>query len=62
MLHFASCVPNLGPYQEYKLGTEKYGRWFDPPIRVADGKMAIPSGAGVGIKDPAALLKGAKEV
>jgi L-alanine-DL-glutamate epimerase-like enolase superfamily enzyme len=61
MLHFASCVPDIGRYQEYKLGTEKYGSWFDSPIRVKDGKMSIPQGPGVGIKDVAGLLKGAKE-
>ena len=61
MLHFASCVPDIGRYQEYKLGTEKYGSWFDPPIKVKDGRMSLPSGPGVGIKDLAALLKGAKE-
>ena len=62
MLHFASCVPDIGRYQEYKLGTEKYGNWFDPPITVKDGKMSVPSGPGVGIKDLAGLLKGAAEV
>ena len=61
MLHFSSVVPDIGRYQEYKLGTEKYGRWFDPPITVKDGKMSIPTGAGVGIKDLAGLLKGATE-
>jgi L-alanine-DL-glutamate epimerase-like enolase superfamily enzyme len=62
MLHFASCVPDIGRYQEYKLGTEKYGSWFNPPIKVRDGKMTVPSGPGVGIKDVAGLLKGATEV
>jgi L-alanine-DL-glutamate epimerase-like enolase superfamily enzyme len=62
MLHFASCVPDIGSYQEYKLGTEKFGSWFDPPIKVKDGKMSVPSGPGVGIKDVAGLLKGAQEV
>jgi len=62
MLHFASCVPDIGQYQEYKLGFEKYANWFDPPIKVKDGKMSVPSGPGVGIKDLAELLKGAKEV
>jgi L-alanine-DL-glutamate epimerase-like enolase superfamily enzyme len=62
MLHFASCVQDPGLYQEYKLGTEKYGSWFDPPIVVKDGRMTVPSGPGVGIKDLAALLKGAREV
>ena len=62
MLHFASCVPDIGRYQEYKLGFEKYGAWFDPPIRIKDGKMSVPTGVGVGVKDLAALLQGAREV
>ncbi len=62
MLHFASCVADVGRYQEYKLGTEKYGSWFDPPIKVKDGMMTVPSGPGVGIKDVAELLRGAREV
>ncbi|MGH9661224.1 MAG: mandelate racemase/muconate lactonizing enzyme family protein [Bryobacteraceae bacterium] len=61
MLHFASCVADIGRYQEYKLGTEKYGSWFDPPIQVKEGKMTVPSGPGVGIKDVAGLLNGARE-
>jgi L-alanine-DL-glutamate epimerase-like enolase superfamily enzyme len=62
MLHFSSCVPDIGRYQEYKLGAEKYGSWFDPPIRVSTGKMTIPSGPGVGIKDIRAVLQGALPV
>ena len=62
MLHFASCVPDIGRYQEYKLGFEKYNDWFDKPIQVKDGKMSIPAGPGVGIKDIGAVLKGAQEV
>jgi L-alanine-DL-glutamate epimerase-like enolase superfamily enzyme len=62
VLHFASCTPNLAKYQEYKLGMEKYGKWLDPGIQVKDGKMGIPTGAGVGIKDLAGLLQDAKEV
>jgi L-alanine-DL-glutamate epimerase-like enolase superfamily enzyme len=62
MLHFASCVPDIGRYQEYKLGTEKYGTWFDPHITIKDGKMRVPAGPGVGIKDMAGLLRGAVEV
>jgi L-alanine-DL-glutamate epimerase-like enolase superfamily enzyme len=62
MLHFSSVVPDIGRYQEYKLGTEKYGAWFDPPISVKDGKMSVPTGPGVGIKDLAGLLKGTSEV
>ncbi len=62
MLHFASCVPNLARYQEYKLGTEEYGSWFDPPIRISGGRMNVPTGPGVGIKDIVGILKEAKEV
>jgi L-alanine-DL-glutamate epimerase-like enolase superfamily enzyme len=62
MLHFASVVPNTGAYQEYKLGTEKYGSWFDPAISVKDGRMSVPPGPGCGIKDIAAVLRGAEEV
>jgi L-alanine-DL-glutamate epimerase-like enolase superfamily enzyme len=61
MLHFGACVPDIGRYQEYKLGTERYGSWFDPPIQVKNGMMSIPGGPGVGIKDVAGLLQGAKE-
>jgi L-alanine-DL-glutamate epimerase-like enolase superfamily enzyme len=62
MLHYASCIKNIGSYQEYKLGTEAYGKWFDPPITVKDGKMTVPRGPGVGIRDLRGLLQGAVEV
>ncbi len=62
MLHFGSATPNLARYQEYKLGTEKYGQWFDPAIRIRDGAMSIPAGPGVGIRDLRGLLAGATEV
>lgn len=62
MLHFASCVPDIGSYQEYKLGTEKFGNWFNPPIRVKEGRMTVPGGPGVGIIDVAGLLKGTEAV
>jgi L-alanine-DL-glutamate epimerase-like enolase superfamily enzyme len=61
MLHFGSYVTDIGRYQEYKLGTEKFGSWFDTPIKVVNGKMTVPKGPGVGIKDIAGLLKGAAE-
>jgi L-alanine-DL-glutamate epimerase-like enolase superfamily enzyme len=62
MLHFASVARDIGKYQEYKLGMEKYGNWFDPPITVKNGLMTVPTGPGVGIKDPVALLKDSKPV
>jgi L-alanine-DL-glutamate epimerase-like enolase superfamily enzyme len=62
MLHFASVVRDPGRYQEYKMGMEKYGAIFDPPISVRNGKMSVPTGPGVGIKDLNGLLGGALEV
>jgi L-alanine-DL-glutamate epimerase-like enolase superfamily enzyme len=62
MLHFASAIRDPGAYQEYKLGTERYNAWFDPPITVKDGKMSVPVGAGVGIRDIKAVLEGATPV
>jgi hypothetical protein len=54
-------VKNIGPYQEYKLGLEKYANWFEPAITVRDGKLTVPSAPGAGIKDMQALLKEAVE-
>lgn len=33
-LHFASCTPKIGSWQEYKKGVETYGDWFNPPVRL----------------------------
>ncbi len=62
MLHFASCTPDIGAYQEYKRGIEKYRDLFDPPLRAKDGEMSVPSGPGVGIADVESLGKGAEPV
>ncbi|MEX2309042.1 MAG: mandelate racemase/muconate lactonizing enzyme family protein [Pirellulales bacterium] len=59
MLHFASATPDIGPWQEYKLGVETYGQWFDPPLKIVDGALSVPTGPGVGIADPREVLKGA---
>ncbi len=61
-LHFASCAPHIGPWQEYKKGVETYGRWFDPALRIVDGALTVPKGSGVGIADPKEILKGATPV
>ena len=62
MLHFASCTPDIGKYQEYKRGIEEYGDLFDPPLEAKDGKMSVPSGPGVGIAEVENLVKGAEPV
>lgn len=59
-LHFASCVANTTPYQEYK-GEERVayevvgqGR----PLRIVEGGVVIPAGPGLGVAfDPADLAK-----
>ena len=62
MLHFASCVDDIGKYQEYKRGIEKYNSWFAQPLTVSEGNMTVPEGHGVGIQDISGLLKGGVEV
>ena len=62
MLHFASCTPDIGAYQEYKRGIEKYGELFAPPLVAKNGKMSVPSGPGVGIVDVGELVRGAEVV
>jgi L-alanine-DL-glutamate epimerase-like enolase superfamily enzyme len=61
-LHFDSCIADMGAFQEYKLGMEKYANWFDPAIAVKDGRMSVPQSPGVGIRDLESLLKDAVEV
>jgi L-alanine-DL-glutamate epimerase-like enolase superfamily enzyme len=62
MLHFASRTKDIGKYQEYKLNVDKYNDWFDPKIVVKDGKMSVPEGPGVGVRDIKAVMKGAKPI
>ena len=59
LLHFAACVPKIGPWQEYKEGVKQYGDWFNPPLRILDGALIVPQGPGVGIVDPKEVLKDA---
>ena len=58
MLHFASFVPDIGPYQEYKRALERYRDWFDPPLETRNGVLTVPQGPGVGIRDIASVLRG----
>ena len=62
MLHFASRTESIGRYQEYKRNIERYRDWFDPPLRIADGKLGVPAGPGVGIRDPKEVLRGARQI
>ena len=59
--HYASCVPNAGPFQEYK------GRDASLPVssasstlRCVNGMLTVPSGPGLGVTiDPAFVDKAA---
>ncbi len=60
MLHFASCVRDIGRWQEYKEGVKEYGDWFSPALRIKDGAITVPEGPGVGVVDPKSILAGAQ--
>ena len=62
MLHFAAFTPDIGRYQEYKRGIERYSNWFDPALEIRDGAMTAPKGPGVGIADIQPILEGAEVV
>ena len=62
VLHLASCTPNIGPYHEYKGGLAQTGPWYDPPLRLKNGAINVPTGPGLGISAEADILKNAKPV
>ena len=62
MLHFVSCVNDVGHYQEYKRNIERYRDWFDPKLEIRDGALSIPTGPGVGIVSIADVIEGAETV
>lgn len=51
ILHLASCVPNIGKYQESKEGLEDTNDFLENQIHLRDGKLNIPTTPGFGI-DP----------
>jgi L-alanine-DL-glutamate epimerase-like enolase superfamily enzyme len=55
MLHFASVVPNLGPFQEYRAqGPTLSPWWISPSFEAREGVVEAPAGPGLGVEyDPA---------
>ena len=54
MLHFASVVPNMGPYQEYHVEGQRTQWWDAPSFQMQKGVIKVPTGPGLGIEyDPA---------
>ena len=58
--HFASCVPNAGPFQEYKGRDESLPVTSDTStLRCVNGMLKVPAGPGLGVTiDPAFVAKG----
>ena len=58
--HFASCVPNAGPFQEYKGRDETLPVSSDTStLNCVNGVLKVPSGPGLGVTiDPGFVAKG----
>ena len=51
MLHFASVVPNLGPFQEYRAqGPQPSPWWTSPTFESREGVVGVPTGPGLGVE------------
>ena len=61
VVQFASCTPNIGPYQEFKEGFEK-SVYYDPPLTMKDGAVSVPKGAGLGLAPLDDRLKKAERI
>lgn len=59
-LHFVSCVPNAGDFQEYKGDKDQFPAEADESLTPVDGKITIPKAPGLGITIDPDLLKRAK--
>lgn len=62
MLQFASVVPNLEGFQEFPGNAAKQPGWYAPHFDIINGKLRIPTGAGLGITYDDAIWKNAKKV
>jgi L-alanine-DL-glutamate epimerase-like enolase superfamily enzyme len=62
VLHFASCTPNIGKFHEYKGSISRTGKWYDPPLKLTDGAVNIPTAPGLGLPTEADIFREAKKV
>ena len=62
MIHFATFTPDIGQYQEYKRGIERYSDLFEPALEIRDGAISVPRGAGTGIRDIQSIIKNANTI
>ena len=57
--HYASCVPNPGPFQEYKGRDDSFPVASDSSsLRCEKGMLTVPSGPGLGVTIDPAFVKG----
>ncbi len=62
VLHFASCVPNIGPFQEFK-GESKIPFSCDTSsLRCKDGTVRVPAGPGFGVTFDTDFVSKAQQV
>lgn len=64
MLHFASYIPNIGKFQEFKSGIKETAFLFTPPLEAKDGMVQAPTGPGLGMNSAAveSVLKNALSI
>jgi len=63
VLHFASFVPNCGPYQEFKGDDEKIPFvCTTSSLKIVNGKIKVPTGPGLGIEIDPDFIKKSKEI
>jgi len=62
MLNFASCTPDIGQFQEYKGNVTNTGKLYNPPLRLKNGAINVPTGPGLGLTHVDELLRNAKKV
>ena len=63
ILHFASAIPNAGDYMEYPWRKpSKPESWYSPNLEIRNGKIAVPTGPGLGIEFDPGYLGAAKKI
>lgn len=63
ILHFASATPNAGEYMEYPWRKPSQPEsWYTPNLQIKDGRIALPTGAGLGIDFDADYLRTTRKV
>jgi len=63
MLNFAAATPNIGPYMEFPHREQlKPASWYTPNLKILNGKLAVPTGPGLGVDFDPDYLKQARRL